>query len=96
MLLNLVQHSWPDLANMTRKLSKTNNGVNSVALKELQHVIKYVINMKNLGLKIKPTGNSDKPWYIVCFSNSDYAGVLVSRQSISSFILYVLGVLVSW
>ena len=33
---------------------------------------------------------------IVCFSNSNYAGDPVSRQSISGFILYVLGVPVSW
>ena len=52
--------------------------------------------MENLRLKIKPMGNSKKPWEIVCFSNSDYAGDLVSRRSISGLILYVLGVPVSW
>ena len=66
------------------------------AYKELLHVIKYVLDMKNLGLKIKPTGNSNTPSEIVCFSNSDYAEDPVSRRSISGFILYVLGVLVSW
>ena len=35
-------------------------------------------------------------WEIVCFSNSDYVGDPVSRQSISVIILYVLGVSVSW
>ena len=59
-------------------------------------VIKYVLNTKNLVLKIEPKGNSDKTWDIVCFSNSNYAGGMVSRQSISGFILDVLGVLVSW
>ena len=49
-----------------------------------------------LGLKIEPTGNSNEPWEIVCFGNSDYAGDLVSRRSISGFIFYVLGVPVSW
>ena len=33
---------------------------------------------------------------IVCFSDSNYAGYLVSRRNISGFILYVLGVPVSW
>ena len=41
-------------------------------------------------------GNSNEPWEIVCFSNSNYEGDLVSRQSISGFILYVLGIPVSW
>ena len=46
---------------MTRELSKANYGANPAAYKELLHVIKYMINTKNLGLKIKPTGNSDEP-----------------------------------
>ena len=60
MLLYLIKHSHPDLANVTRELSKANDGVNSAAYKELLCVIKDVLNKKNLGLKIEPTGNSDK------------------------------------
>ena len=60
------------------------------------HVIKYVLDTKNIGLKIEPTGNSNQLWEIVCFSNSDYMGDPVSRRSTSGFILYVLGVSVSW
>ena len=92
MLLYLVKHSCPDLANATRELSKANNGANPAAYKELLGVMRYVLNTKNLGLKIEPIRNSHKPWEIICFSNSDYVGDLVSRQSISGFILYVLGV----
>ena len=40
--------------------------------------------------------NSNEPWEVECFRGSDYAGDLVSRRSISDFILYVLGVLVFW
>ena len=61
MLLYLVKHSCPNLANVTRELSKANDGANPAAYKELLHVIKYVLNMKNLVLKIEPTGNSNKP-----------------------------------
>ena len=81
---------------MTRELSKTNDGANPAVCKELLHVIKYVLNMENLGVKIESTGNFNKPWEIVCLSNSNYAGDLVSKQSISGFILYVLSVPVSW
>ena len=49
-----------------------------------------------LGLKIEPMGNSNEPWEKKCFSNGNYAGDPVSRQSISNFILYVLGIPVSW
>ena len=69
---------------------------NPAAYKKLLHVIRYVIDTKNLGLKIEPTGNYNKPWEIICFSNSKYSEDLVSRQSISGFILYVLDILVSW
>ena len=90
MLLYLIKHSHSNLANMTRELSKTNNGESPMTYKELLHVIRYVLDTKNLGLKIKPMMNSNEPWEIFCFSNSYYVG------SISGFILYVLGVLISW
>ena len=51
MLLYLVKRLHPDLANMTRELSKANDGANPAAYKELLHEIKYVIDMKNLGLR---------------------------------------------
>ena len=46
-------------------------------------------------MKLEPTGNANKPWGTVFFSDSDCAGDLVSRRSISSFILYVLGIPIS-
>ena len=55
MLLFLVKHSRPD-ANATRELSKANDGANSVAFKELLHVIEFILNLKNFGLKLEPTG----------------------------------------
>ena len=79
MLLCVVKHSCPNLANTTRELSKVNNGANPAAYKELLCVIKYVIDTKNLGLKIEPMKNSNEPWEIVCFSNSNCAGDLVSK-----------------
>ena len=70
--------------------------MNLVVFKELLHVIKYVLDMRNLDLKFEQTGNANKSWNIVCFGDSDYSGDLVSRRSISGFILYVLAVPVSW
>ena len=61
MLLELVKHSCPNLANVTRELSKVNDGANPTAYEDLLHVIRYVLDTKNLGLKIKPTGNSNEP-----------------------------------
>ena len=70
--------------------------MNPAAYKELLKVIMTVIDMKKLGLKTEPTGNAKEPLKIECFSNRDYAGDMANRRSISVFILYVLGVLVSW
>ena len=66
------------------------------ALKENVLVLNIILDSKKLGLKLEPTGNANKPWEIVCFSDSNYACDLVSRRSIGSFILYVLCVPVSW
>ena len=79
MLLYLVKHSCPNLVNATRELSKVNDGANPAAYKEFLLVVKYVLDTEMLGLKIEPMGNSNKPWEIVCFSNSNYAGDPVSR-----------------
>ena len=87
--VGMLKQSCLDLANATRELSKTNDGANPAAFKELLHVIKYVLDTKNLGLKIEHMGNFNEPWQTVFFSDSNYAGDLVSRRSISDFILCV-------
>ena len=79
MLPYLVKHLRPDLANATGELSKVNDGANPAAYKELPHVVKYILDMEMVGFKIEPMGNYNKPWEIVCFSDSNYAGDLVSR-----------------
>ena len=86
-LLYLVKHSCLDLANMTRELLKVNDGANPAAYNILLPLIKYVWDKKSHGFKIEPTGNSDKPSEIICFSNSKYVGDLVSIRSINGFIL---------
>ena len=98
MSLFLVKHSRPDIASTTRELSKAKFGENPETFIELLSVIKYedVFDRKNLGLKLEPSGNAHEPCEIVCFSDSDYDGNPVRRRSISGFVLYVLGVLVSW
>ena len=96
MLLYLVKHLHPELANMTRELSKANNDVYPAAYNNFLQMIKYVLDTKKLGVKIEPAGNAKEPWEIICFSINDYAGDPVSRTSITIFILYVLDVPVSW
>jgi hypothetical protein len=96
MLLYLVKHSRPDIANAVRELSKVLDGANMAAYKEMHRVIKYVLDTRDLGLRIEPIQGSEQPWELVCFSDSDYAGDPDSRRSVSGFVLYVRGVPISW
>ena len=92
MLLYLMKHLHPDLANMTRNCWKP------TMVQTLLPTMNSSMwsSMFWIWLKIEPMGNHNKPWEITCFSNSNYVGDLVSRRSISGFILNVLGILVSW
>ena len=50
MLLFLVKHSQPDIANCTRKLSKVLDGASEGAYKELMRSIKFILDTKEFGL----------------------------------------------
>ena len=56
MLLFLIKHSRPDICNAVRELSKCLDGPNEAAYKEMLRVVKYVMDTKDRGLKIAPTG----------------------------------------
>ena len=81
MLLYLVKHSQPEIAIATKELSKANNGANPAAFKELLHLIKYVLNMRNLGSKIEPTGNAIKLWKII----SEYTALSEAVKEVMFF-----------
>ena len=94
MLLYLVKHSRPDLANAVRELLKALDGTSAAAYKELMRILKYVIDTKELALKLEPRKTSK--WDLVAFSDSDYAGDAETRISVAGFILYLCGAPISW
>lgn len=98
MLLYLVKYSRPDIANAVRELSKVLDGSTEASFKEMLRVIKYILDTKDMGLRIEPTltKSADEPWDLVCYSDSDYAGDPDTRRSVSGYILYVKGVPISW
>ena len=53
-LLELVKHMRPDIANLVRELARLNDGTRGNAMKEMKRVIKYVIDTGNKGLQMKP------------------------------------------
>ena len=96
MLLYLVKHSRPDIANAVRELSKVLDKPNYRAFKEMCHVSKYVLDTHTYGLKFSPTKEEDEPWILHAYSDSDYAGDKDTRLLVGGFVLYIHGVPVSW
>jgi hypothetical protein len=96
MLLYLVKHSRPDIANSVRELSKSLDGTSPAAYKELFRVCKHVIDTKRLSLKMMPVLDKDGNWHVVAFSDSDFATDPDTRISVAGFVLYFCGVPVSW
>ena len=64
-------------------------------MKEMKHVIKYVIDTGNKGLKITPQ-KKENIMNIVTYSDSDFAGNKESRISVSVFIIIFNDAPISW
>ena len=64
-------------------------------MKEMKHVIKYVIDMGNKGLKTTPQ-NKENIMNIVSYSDSDFAVNRVSIISVSRFIIILNDAPISW
>ena len=92
MLNYLVKHSQPDIANCMREFSKVLDRSTPTSYMEMLCVIKYVLDTRNLGLKLCPIGSQHDPWNIICFTDSDYTGDEQSQRSVSRYIIYVHGV----
>jgi hypothetical protein len=54
MLLYMVKHSRPDIANSVRELTKCLIGAHPAAMKEMYHVIKFVLDSQSMGLRLEP------------------------------------------
>ena len=95
MLLFLVKHTRPDLSNSTRELSKVMDKATEGHMKELCRVIKYAINTKNKGLKLRPEDTDDK-WKIKAYSDADFAGDKETLISVTGYVIYFMNVPICW
>src|SRR5210317_411399 len=95
MLLYLIKHSRPDIANCVQELTKVLDGASPAAYKEMLRVIKYVLDTPNYALKLAPI-LSDECWKVVAYSDSDFATDSETRRSTFGFILYLCGAPISW
>ena len=96
MLLYLVKHTRPDIANAVRELSKALDCPSPAAYKEMLRVMKFVLDTRSLAIKVAPVGLIEDEWIVVAYSDSDFGGDKETRISIAGFILYLMGVLISW
>ena len=96
MLLYLVKHSRPDLSNSTRELSKVMDKAMEGHIKELCRVIKYALDTRTNGLKLKPEDNNNKLWELKAYSDADFAGDKETRISVTGYVVYFMSVSVCW
>ena len=96
MLLFLIKHSRPDIANCTRELSKVLDGATVSAYKEMIRVIKFVVSTKEWGLKFCPKFEDGKKWTLTMYTDSDYGGDKETRISVTGYILFFMGVPIIW
>ena len=95
MLLYLVKHSRPEIANAVRELSKVGDGALPAHWKALMRTIKYVLQTSNLGLKIEPN-KSEEEYTLEGVTDSEYAGDKDTRISVYGFVIYFCGSPIAW
>jgi hypothetical protein len=96
MLLYLVKHSRPDIANAVRELSKVADGATPGHWKALIRLIKYVIDTENHKLKIKPKMEPDNLFFLEGISDSEYSGDNDTRISVYGYVIYFCGAPIAW
>ena len=93
-LLYLVKHTRPDLANAIRELSKAMDIGNYVHWKELLKVILFALKTKEKGLVLKP--NNSATLQLKIYVDAEFAGDADNRQSIMGRVIYLNNSPVGW
>ncbi len=91
MLLYLVKHSGPDILNADHELTKALDAPSPAAYKEMQTVIKYTFDARDMALTIKPIdAQSDVSWTIVVHCESDFVSDKETRVSFVGLVVFIL------
>jgi hypothetical protein len=90
MLLYLIKHSFPDISNSVRELSKVADGSTEAHFKALLRKIKYVFGTEDHELLLHPKFNNDG-FYLERISDSEYAGDPDTQFSVYGYVLYFCG-----
>ena len=91
-LLYLTKHSRPDITNPVRELSKSMDSASMAKVTEMYRVIKFVLEMKTLGLRMVQIFN-DGIWKLEALNDSDFTNDIRTQGTVSmdntSFIFVV-------
>ena len=96
-LLWIMKHSCPDIANSVREASKVMDRANQAHWKYSMQIIKYVLDTRNQVLHY--TKVPKKPNDIIepeGYCDSDYAGDKDTRKSVTGYTIYLQGCLIAW
>ena len=74
MLLFLVKHTRPDIANCTRELSKVLDKATVSAYKEMIRIIKFILDTSDYRLRFQPKPSIHNKWHLMIYTDRDYAG----------------------
>jgi hypothetical protein len=96
MLLYLVKHSRPDIANAVRELTKVLDRATPAHWKALLRIINFVFDTKTLALKLSPTIGKDNKFYLEAYSDSEFAGDRDTRASVYGYMTFFCGAPISW
>ena len=91
----LTKLSRPDIANAVCELSKSMDGASKLQFREMLRVIKFVLDTKDLSLKMVPTLHNGI-WQLEAFSDSDFANDKETRISVYGYVIYFCGIPVAW
>jgi hypothetical protein len=90
----LVKHTRPEISNSVRELSKALGMATKAHLKDMYRVIKYVLETRERGLRLKPKKLGK--WVIEAYCDSDFAGDRDTRRSVTGYAIYLNGTLIAW
>jgi len=61
-------------------------------MKELCRVIKYALDTRHIGLKLKPDDYDNKLWELKAYSDVDFAGDKETCISVTGYVVYFMNV----
>ena len=71
------------------------DGASKLQFREMLRVIRFVLDTKDLSLKMVPTFHNGI-WHLEAFSDSDFANDKETRISDYGYVIYFCGVPVAW